>query len=576
VKLLFKSSLVIALVALGALLFSSTTNATMVGFSAGRIMDDAIMANKNTLSEGQVQAFLKSKNTCNMSVAGVSGITVDSPTLAHWTANPSIRYNIKDGKFVCMADDTFNGESAAHIIWQTGQDYNINPQVLIVLLEKEQSLVSDTFPNSRQYASATGFACFDDGNPCQDYAGGFKKQIRKAAALFREVLDNSDINTVDMPADNFVTNYPVGNNFIRYNPDASCGGSTVNIQNRATSALYRYTPYQPNSATLAAPIGATVSCGAYGNKNFYHIFTEWFGSAFAFIYNGVDFSTVFDADYYLNAYPDVRSATSSSPIDAFDHFVRHGMSEGRQATSSFNALSYKDRYPDLRAAFGNDITKYAIHYIQTGRTEGRIATGGSFVGVSGYNGIDYSSVYDFSYYINAYPDLKATFGEKGDLRAIEHFVRNGMAEGRQGTDSFNAISYKDRYPDLRAAFGNDTVKYAIHYIQHGETEGRTATGNLFVGVSGYNGVDYSSVYDFNYYINAHPDLKAAFGAKGDLRAIEHFVRNGMNEGRRGSDSFSVTLYKDRYPDLRAAFGNNLSAYYLHYIQYGRQEGRSGS
>jgi len=575
VKLLFKSSLVIAIVAFGALLFTSTTNATMVGFSAGRIMDDAVMGNKNTMSEGQVQAFLKSKNPCNRSVAGVGGITVDSPTLAHWTATPSIRYNLKDGKFVCMADDTFNGESAARILSQAAQDYNINPQVLIVLIEKEQSLVSDTFPNSRQYASATGFACFDDGNPCQDYAGGFKKQIRKAAALFREVLNNADINTADMPADNFVTNYPVGNNFIRYNPEASCGGSTVNIQNRATSALYRYTPYQPNPATIAAPVGATVSCGAYGNKNYYHIFTEWFGSAFAFSYNGVDFSTVFDADYYLAAYSDVRSITSS-PIDAFDHFIKHGMSEGRQGTSSFNALSYKDRYPDLRVTYGDDMTKYAEHYIQHGRAEGRTATGSTFVAVTGYNGVDYSSVYDFNYYINTYPDLKATFGAKGDLRAIEHFVRSGMAEGRQGRDSFNALSYKDRYPDLRAAFGNDMAQYATHYIQHGKTEGRTATGNTFIGVSGYNGVDYSLVYDFDYYINAHPDLKATFGAKGDLRAIEHFVRNGMAEGRSGRASFNVQAYKNNNSDLRSLFGSNLTSYYLHYIKHGHQEGRSAS
>lgn len=575
-KLLFKFSLATALIVLGTVLFTNTTGATMVGFSAGRIMDDAVMANKNAMSEGEVQAFLKSKNACNRNVAGVAGITVSSPTQAYWTANPSIRYNIKDGKFVCMADDTFNGESATRIIWQAAQDYSINPQVLIVLIEKEQSLVSDTFPNSRQYASATGFACFDDGNPCQDYAGGFKKQIRKAAALFREVLNNADINTADMPADGFVTNYPVGNNFVRYNPDAGCGGSTVNIQNRATSALYRYTPYQPNPATLAVPIGVEVHCGAYGNKNFYHLFTEWFGSAFAFTYNGVDFSTIFNSDYYLNRYPDVRSVASSSAIDAFDHFIKHGMSEGRQASDSFNAVSYSNTYSDLRAAFGNDIVKYAIHFIQHGRSEGRTATGNTFIGVSNYNGVDYSSVYDFNYYINAYSDLKATFGAKGDLRAIEHFVRSGMAEGRQGSDSFNAVSYKDRYTDLRAAFGNDMVKYATHYMQHGRNEGRTATGNTFNGVSGYNGVDYSLVYDFNYYINAYSDLKATFGAKGDLRAIEHFVRSGMVEGRSGKASFSVQAYRNNNSDLRLLFGNNLPSYYLHYIKHGYEEGRSAT
>ena len=48
----------------------------------------------------------------------------------------------------------------------------------------------------------------------------------------------------------------------------------VNIRNLATSALYRYTPYQPNAATLA---GGSNSCSAYGNLNFYRLFEDWFG-----------------------------------------------------------------------------------------------------------------------------------------------------------------------------------------------------------------------------------------------------------------------------------------------------------
>ena len=51
----------------------------------------------------------------------------------------------------------------------------------------------------------------------------------------------------------------------------------INIQNRATSALYRYTPYQPNAGALAAGYG-TAPCGAYGNRNFYQYFEDWFGN----------------------------------------------------------------------------------------------------------------------------------------------------------------------------------------------------------------------------------------------------------------------------------------------------------
>ena len=64
--------------------------------------------------------------------------------------------------------------------------------------------------------------------------------------------------------------------YIQYNPNASCGGSIVNVRSLATSALYRYTPYQPNAGALAAGYG-TASCGAYGNRNFYLYFEDWFG-----------------------------------------------------------------------------------------------------------------------------------------------------------------------------------------------------------------------------------------------------------------------------------------------------------
>ena len=49
-----------------------------------------------------------------------------------------LNYHVENGHFVCMADERFDGESAAHIIWQAAHDYRINPRVLIVLLQKEQ------------------------------------------------------------------------------------------------------------------------------------------------------------------------------------------------------------------------------------------------------------------------------------------------------------------------------------------------------------------------------------------------------------------------------------------------------
>ena len=196
----------------------------------------------------------KSKNSCN------------DTNIAKAKNYPKLKYHIENGHFVCMADERFDGESAAHIIWQAAQDYRINPKVLIVLLEKEQGLVTDTWPNSTlQYRSATGYGCPDTA-ACDSQYYGFKNQVRNSAKFFRKNLDG-DPNW---------TNYPVGWNNILYSPNCSDRGA-VYIENRATGALYTYTPYQPSQAVLNAGYGTASGCSAYGNRNFYLYYTDWFG-----------------------------------------------------------------------------------------------------------------------------------------------------------------------------------------------------------------------------------------------------------------------------------------------------------
>lgn len=236
--------------------FASNINAInprYAGFDAGNIISDFVMSDYTSMSEQDIQMFLKSKNPCN-------DTNLSKATYYSWH-----NYHIVDGHFVCMADESFDGESAAHIIWQAAQDYHINPRVLIVLLEKEQGLVTDTWPNADlQYRSATGYGCPDTA-ACDSQYYGFRNQIRNAAELFRWILDYGS------------KYYPLGYNNVRYNPNVECGSSTIYISNHATAALYQYTPYQPNNDVLNSQPGSVVNCGAYGNINFYYYFTEWFG-----------------------------------------------------------------------------------------------------------------------------------------------------------------------------------------------------------------------------------------------------------------------------------------------------------
>ena len=228
-------------------------------FRAGNIMSDAVMSDHNSMTQAEIQRFLESKVTCDP--WGQKWSELGGGTRAQFAASHGVSLPLS-----CMPDFTENGKLASQIIWETAQEFRINPQVIIVTLQKEQALITDEWPFPVQWRTAMGFGC-PDSTPgvCNDRWWGFTNQVRSGARLFREVLDGG------------WTNYPVGNNFVLFNPDPGCGGSIVNIENLATSSLYRYTPYQPNAAALAAGLGSA-PCGAYGNRNFFYFFNVWFGS----------------------------------------------------------------------------------------------------------------------------------------------------------------------------------------------------------------------------------------------------------------------------------------------------------
>ena len=196
---------------------------------------------------------------------------------------------------------------------------------------------------------------------------------------------------------------------------------------------------------------------------------------------------------------------------------------------------------------------------------------------------DYSAVYDFEYYVKRYPDVAAAFGD--DRNAVfSHFLDYGMAEGRRGNASFDVEGYYNRYADLRRAYGTDLPAYYEHFVLYGSAEGRDASpcDGLRGWLTAFDGVDYSPVYDAEYYFDGNADVRAAyttvtksgeFQLVDDAAVLSHFLDYGMAEGRRGNASFDVRFYQYRYGDLQMTYGNDLKSYYLHYLDYGRAEGR---
>lgn len=135
--------------------------------------------------------------------------------------------------------------SAARVIYDRAVTNLISPKFLIVLLQKEQSLIEDPTPTQRQLDWATGYGCPDSGG-CNERWRGLWKQINSASLQFRDYMDNPHLYR-----------YRVGQTYTVTNTGRE--PSIITPANRATAGLYNYTPHVYN-----------------GNFNFWNIWQRYF------------------------------------------------------------------------------------------------------------------------------------------------------------------------------------------------------------------------------------------------------------------------------------------------------------
>ncbi|MCX6808579.1 MAG: hypothetical protein NTW50_02845 [Candidatus Berkelbacteria bacterium] len=128
--------------------------------------------------------------------------------------------------------------------------HTVSPKVLLVVLQKEQSLITQSSVGDRAIYAAMGCYCYNgvsgdnNGNGCKDSTEGFSKQVENGAWLLRYSYERAQGKGLD---------YQVGQEF------TTSDGYNVKLLNAATASLYRYTPYVFN-----------------GNFNFYNYYNTWF------------------------------------------------------------------------------------------------------------------------------------------------------------------------------------------------------------------------------------------------------------------------------------------------------------
>lgn len=266
-------------------------------FNPGQIISDSAFYAAGTMSAADIQRFLNGK-------------------VAVCRADPTRPGCLKDYRLSTPAVTGVAGRcaslpaktniSAAELIYDVSVACGISPKVLLVKLQKEQGLVTSTNPSPRAYEFALGMNCPDTPAGCSAASAGFFWQLYRGAG---------QLNWYSNPAGSFTWLRPgatISRPYQANNP--GCGSQSFVLENKATAALYYYTPYVPNQTALANLYGVGDVCSAYGNRNFFRDYTDWFGSpiggSFLMKGDGPDVFMIVDETKYRIPTPELLASLS--------------------------------------------------------------------------------------------------------------------------------------------------------------------------------------------------------------------------------------------------------------------------
>ncbi len=183
------------------------------------------------------------------------------------------------GNLMCRAMPGQAGATAAQVIAAVGKACDVSPQVILVMLQKEQTLVTGRTPYSGEsvsliYRKATGSAAPTPrratrtstacSTSCTASPTGSSATRRRRARPARAGPATAGSPSASRAASSTT-------------PSAACGAKTVTIRTRRRRRCTT-TRLRPERGRAVRRLGIGNSCSAYGNRNFYLYFTTWFGS----------------------------------------------------------------------------------------------------------------------------------------------------------------------------------------------------------------------------------------------------------------------------------------------------------
>ena len=175
----------------------------------------------------------------------------------------------------------------------------------------------------------------------------------------------------------------------------------------------------------------------------------------------------------------------------------------------FDAEIYRARYKDLAGLTDQQLKE---HWLTNGIREGRTA----------------SVILDLAYYLNNNSDLRQQYGD--DYAAIyEHFITTGYKEYRKSSPVFDGSYYTKTYENVAKEYGEN---YLRHYVEKGMAQG-------------YRG---SLSFDVDYY----RFLKLQVMYYDDAACVKDYITTGYPEGIRARDTEKPVISEARITDITAS------------------------
>ncbi len=173
----------------------------------------------------------------------------------------------------------------------------------------------------------------------------------------------------------------------------------------------------------------------------------------------IEKSGLFDVKYYLFTYPDVRL----KDINPIMHYIKYGANEGRNPSKEFHTSFYLEMYPDVKKSKMNPL----VHYILYGKKENRKTNSSAILHHEN------SSNQNNELLQKAYELLQKNNGSKEEFdikykKSFLNYLENHKGKSIDIPNLFSSELYKELYPDMH----NKQINTLVHYLKHGQKEGR--------------------------------------------------------------------------------------------------------